>query len=522
MITKIPSMNKTLCILANTKVGDLYGNKIVNCLKSDFGVEDIKLIGNGGEFLKAHGQKSIVDLNDLREKSLHLWRYGVKNIHSMKYSNFNIYQVMLRMNNNILTLMKEADVFNNISRARPSCILNLDNEHLATEMIKEINDSYGFKFRTQNNIRPDVFLLTNTTKNMEPRHEQYFTEVFYTLAIKQINRYYYTSPSHYIGQYGTYEALRHLFQKSGMTQFVKDKSILLSRFHSYEDIEEAREILSSKFREKYDIKEEDTCIFFAPGDTIGENEYTLEEFRKGFNEFIFKYSYPSSIIQYAPKRSAFKLIVSLHKGTESEKYVKDFINSNEFATQLIVVTNEDNEHYSAMCASDYGFVYNGQMVSSAASLHLNFMTMQDMNDLHYYWQTWENRWLADLNINADRPAIPEFAAGEFWFGKIANKLAEMHTNTDYRYDQARTLKPFILEALSIKSPERNENDPRDIQMINNDVTVYDEYVDPVYLMTSKVYNSMIGFKNRIAVEPKLDVIKAIPSIKLNNSLSSYL
>ena len=62
------------------------------------------------------------------------------------------------------------------------------------------------------------------------------------------------------------------------------------------------------------------------------------------------------------------------------------------------------------------------MVSSAAMLNLNFITMQNMNDLHYFWHTWENRWLADINVNADRPAIPEMAAGEFWFGKICEKL----------------------------------------------------------------------------------------------------
>lgn len=62
------------------------------------------------------------------------------------------------------------------------------------------------------------------------------------------------------------------------------------------------------------------------------------------------------------------------------------------------------------------------MVSSAVALNLNFITMQNMSDLHYYWHTWENRWLADINVNADRPLIQEMACGEFWFGKICDKL----------------------------------------------------------------------------------------------------
>lgn len=103
---KVSNSNKTLCLLANSKVGDLYGHRIVTVLKNTFGLTDLRLIGNGGAFLQQHGQKSIIDLEDLREKVLHLWRYNTKSIHNMKYSNFHVYQgIMLRMNNNLLQLV---------------------------------------------------------------------------------------------------------------------------------------------------------------------------------------------------------------------------------------------------------------------------------------------------------------------------------------------------------------------------------------------------------------------------------
>jgi len=62
------------------------------------------------------------------------------------------------------------------------------------------------------------------------------------------------------------------------------------------------------------------------------------------------------------------------------------------------------------------------MVSSAVALHLNTITMQFMKDLNYFWHTWENRWLADININADRMVVRELVGGEFWYGNICNKL----------------------------------------------------------------------------------------------------
>lgn len=399
---------------------------------------------------------------------------------------------------------------------------NFQKNSIVTYNNKLLKESYGYKFRAESNVRPDIYWLTNTVRHLTPSHEQFFTEAFYTLALQQINKRYYSTPSHYVGQYGTYEALRYAFENGGLNHLVKDNSILISRLYSLEDIENAREHISDNFRSKYDISKNDTVVFFAPGDTLGENVYTLEEFRKGFNEFIYKYSAPTSLSPNAPKSSAFKLIVSLHKGTESEKYVRDFIEGSEYASQVIIVTNENNEHYAAICASDFGFVYNGQMLSAAAALHLNVITMQDMNDLHYYWHTWENRWLAEVNIYADRPAIPEFAAGEFWFGKIANKLGEMHTNTDLKWDQIRTLKPFISGLLPIKEIVRNKSDPRDIIHISNDPTIYDEYEDPIHLMASKIASSMSSYKNPIALSPNIDIVNSIPSIKLNNSLSAGL
>jgi hypothetical protein len=133
----ISNMNKTLCILGNSKVGDLYASRIVNNLKNNYGLHDIQLIGNGGEHMKKdHGMTSIIDLDDLREKVLYLWRYDTKSFSNMKFHPLHFYQhVLLRTNLNLLKTMSDNEVFQNIVRARPSCIIGLDNEHLSREMM---------------------------------------------------------------------------------------------------------------------------------------------------------------------------------------------------------------------------------------------------------------------------------------------------------------------------------------------------------------------------------------------------
>jgi len=351
-----------------------------------------------------------------------------------------------------------------------------------------------------------------------PEHEHLFNHGFYTLALKQINHRYYVYPSNYIGQYGAYEALRFLFENGGYSHLVKEKSIIVSRHNHLNDIENARLNISEKFKEKKNIDRNATCVFFAPGNTIGETEYSLEDFRKGYNEFINKYTYPSSILTNAPPKDMFKLIVSVEKGSDCEVKIREFIQGSKYESEVIIVDNSNNEHYEAMCASEFGFVYNGQMLSSAVALHLNVITMQDMNDLHYMWHTWENRWLADINTNADRPIVPEFAAGEYWFGKIATKLADMHTNTDLRWDQVRGIRPFLTEMLPIKNVNFSKEKNREISFFENDASVYDEYEDPIFIMSRKIANSMSVYKNPIAVEPDYNLVKSIPSITENNSI----
>ena len=107
-------MNKTLCLLANSKVGDHYGKRICELLRTKYHLTDLQLIGNGDEQLAKEGLSSIVDLNDLNEKDLHLWRYYSKSIMSMKYATFNLYQhVYLRPNKNLLNLVSNFILYMN-------------------------------------------------------------------------------------------------------------------------------------------------------------------------------------------------------------------------------------------------------------------------------------------------------------------------------------------------------------------------------------------------------------------------
>lgn len=108
----------------------------------------------------------------------------------------------------------------------------------------------------------------------------------------------------------------------------------------------------------------------------------MENLRKGVKEFLLKYSSPTSLSPKAlPLENNFVTVISVHKGSAGEEWVKEYLQEKEWTGRVVIVSNEKNEHYDAMAASDFGFVYDGQMVSSANALHLptNCLVKMRMN-----------------------------------------------------------------------------------------------------------------------------------------------
>jgi hypothetical protein len=85
----------------------------------------------------------------------------------------------------------------------------------------------------------------------------------------------------------------------------------------------------------------------------------LENLRKGVKEFLLKYSAPTSLSPKALPLDKFVTVLSVHEGSEGEAFVKEYLAKNEWTGQLVIVNNSNNQHYDAMAASDFGFIYDG-------------------------------------------------------------------------------------------------------------------------------------------------------------------
>lgn len=220
----------------------------------------------------------------------------------------------------------------------------------------------------------------------------------------------------------------------------------------------------------------------------------MENVRKGVKEFFLKYSAPTSLSPKAPLLNNFTTIISVHKGSESEKWIRDFVEEKGWTGRVIFVTSEDNQHIEAMAASDLGIVYDGQMASSAAACHLPVMVLIKMKARHQWWSDLYNHWWNEMNIIADNNIHPELIGGEAWFGKICDSLAEWFIKPEIRYDYIRKWEYFLKDAMSYQPLDRNQVTTRDL--ILNDGQAYDEYKDPMTQVAQKLWNDIQNYELR--------------------------
>lgn len=94
------------------------------------------------------------------------------------------------------------------------------------------------------------------------------------------------------------------------------------------ELEKGIDHIREEFRTKHSINEDATVIFFAPGNEKNEAEFSMENARRGVKEFLLKYSAPTSMSSKAHPLENFVTVISLHSGSDGEKYAKEYLEKN--------------------------------------------------------------------------------------------------------------------------------------------------------------------------------------------------
>jgi menaquinone-dependent protoporphyrinogen IX oxidase len=124
-----------------------------------------------------------------------------------------------------------------------------------------------------------------------------------------------------------------------MKDLVKDDSLMVSNRYFATDLEKGIESIRDEWRQKNEVAENATVIFFAPGNEHNEAEFATENVRRGVKEFLMKYSAPTSLSPKALPINNFVTVISLHSGSDGEKYVREYLKENEWYGKVIFVSD---------------------------------------------------------------------------------------------------------------------------------------------------------------------------------------
>jgi hypothetical protein len=114
-----------------------------------------------------------------------------------------------------------------------------------------------------------------------------------------------------------------LYSKSDETKnLVQDDSLYVSRRYFASQTEKIISKVKKEFREKHGIDEDGTLIFLAPGNDENEAEFCFDSLKRGVQEFLLKYSSPTSLSPIAAPLEKFTTVISLKEGSEAERFVR--------------------------------------------------------------------------------------------------------------------------------------------------------------------------------------------------------
>ena len=270
-----------------------------------------------------------------------------------------------------------AEVPKKIYQSRPDLILNIDNEYMTFLLMEELRPYY----KNSAVAMPQRHFLSRFVRDMRSWSEKYIDYMHYTVPLTTGIGAGYKFPSEYMGQYGTFEAVRHIYESSPqLKHLVSDcgAELHVSKRYFSTDIEKGVQDIRTSWRDKNGLSDDQTVIFFAPGNELKEAQFTAENARKGIREFLLKYSAPTSLSAKARPLDNFVTVISTHSGSAGEQYIKEFVRENDWMGKIVWVNNEENDHLNAMCAADLGIIHHGQMISSAAACHLPTMNLFNM------------------------------------------------------------------------------------------------------------------------------------------------
>lgn len=259
------SVNRTVAVMANSRSSDLTASKIMDSLKAVSG-NDFQVFGYGGENMAKHGLNNpAVNVDQFLDKTFYMFRRNkvITEGHFTRWSGMNFYNKHQMRNVDAIQELLDDDNFpKQLYEARPSVILSIDNEYMTFQMMEKLNVVYH-RSMVQ---RPQRHYYNRFMKDMRKWDEKRLDFMHYSTPLATGNSTNYRFPGQFCGQYGVYDALKHVMENyKPMSHLVQQDHVLLSQKYFAMDTEKAITSRREAFREENGISEDSHVVFVSAG-----------------------------------------------------------------------------------------------------------------------------------------------------------------------------------------------------------------------------------------------------------------
>lgn len=193
------------------------------------------------------------NIDNLMDKTFHSYRrsktHSVKSHY--KWNPFNmVNKHFMRNSDQVYDLLMDGAVPKRIFQARPSLVLNIGNEYLTMMLMEELKKYYDHSSLSM----PQRQIFTRFVRDMKQFTLPTIDYCHYTVPLTTSHSNGFVFPGEYVGQYGVYEAVKHVYERTeSMKELLYDEHILVNKRYFAADMEKAIGGIRTDFRAKNGI-----------------------------------------------------------------------------------------------------------------------------------------------------------------------------------------------------------------------------------------------------------------------------
>lgn len=185
------------------------------------------------------------------DKTFHTFRKS-KTVNENFYFKWNPFNLVnkhyTRRGDQVYDLLMEANVPKRIYQSRPSLVLNIGNEYLSFMMMEELRKFY----KNSALDMPKRHMWNRFIRDFKEFTLKQMDYCHYTVPLQVTNQNGFVFPGNYVGQYGVYEAVKHVYEKTpSLSHLIKDDHLLTNRRYFSSEMENAVLSIRNNFREKH-------------------------------------------------------------------------------------------------------------------------------------------------------------------------------------------------------------------------------------------------------------------------------